>query len=330
MTAWTELSDSGQLGELGAKALYRAVLVTAVAHNFPPPHGSDHWDQGTVADVAHDFLTGPRGLSRMTELALRADDERSFARLLDTAVLNHLRDVARRTDRGRLIRRIKEVMSDDERFSRAPQGQDWWHLVDEAPEASSLPLDVIAPHLSDIQIVIPRWNSEERNAPVANRRTLSDLLSAALAAAGGALTDADLAELVARRIDIRRSPLMVELETLEAVAEPAAMDPRLADLVIGRAEEIAIFNNLSDVARIILTVAEQPVREIGRAVGMGKSQVAANRQRLYADLRNTLEASGDALTVLGELTGLCTDWVRSRTAGEGATSVEKHVDEGGD
>jgi hypothetical protein len=315
---------------LGAEALYRAVLVNAVAHNFPPPASSDHWDEVAVADVAHDFLTGPKGLARMTELALRSDDEGSFTRLLDTAVLNHLRDVARRTDRGRLIRRIKEVMTDDERFIRAPQGQDWWHLVGNPSDASTVPLGDIAPRLIDVEIVVPRWSSEERNAPVADRRTLADLLSAALAGAGGALTDADLAELVSGRIDTRRSPLTVELETLEGVSEPAALEPHPANRVIGRSQAVAIFNNLSDVARIILTVADQPVREIGLALGMGKSQAAALRQQLYADLRNTLEESEDSLAVLEELSVLCTDWVRSRTRGDGSTSAREHADEGGD
>lgn len=330
MTARTELCEGGQFRALGAEALYRSVLVKAVAHNFPPPAGSDHWDETAVADVAHDFLTGPKGLARMTELALRSDDERSFARLLDTAVLNHLRDIARRTDRGRLIRRIKEVMTDDERFTRAPHGQDWWHLVGHSSEASSVPLDDIAPQLLAVEVVVPRWSSEERNAPVADRQTLADLLSTALSVAGGALTDADLGELVARRIDTRRSPLTVELETLEGVSEPADIEPPPADRVVARSQALAVFNNLSDVARIILTVADQPVREIGLAVGQGKSQAAEHRQRLYADLRNTLEQSEDAPAVLKELTALCATWVRSRTLGDGSTSMKKRADEGGD
>lgn len=330
MTARMELCETGQLGVLGAEALYRSVLVTAVAHNFPPPAGSEHWNEAAVAEVAHEFLTGPKGLARMTELALRSDDDRSFARLLDAAVLNHLRDIARRTDRGRLIRRIKEVMSDDDRFERAPQGQDWWHLAEQPAQASTVALEDIEPELRQVDVVVPRWSSEERNAPVADRNTLADLLSAALLRAAGALTDADLAELVSRRIDTRRSPLTVELETLEAVSEPAAPEPPTAEQVIGRAEAVAIFNNLSDVARIILTVADQPVREIGLAVGMGKSQAAEQRRRLYADLRTTLEESDDAPAVLEELTALCAAWVRSRTTGDGVTSLGMRADEGGD
>lgn len=330
MTARTELCEGGQFGASGVEALYRSVFVTAVAHNFPPPAGSDHWDEAAVAEVAHDFLTGPKGLARMTELVLRSDDDRSFARLLDVAVLNHLRDTARRTDRGRLIRRLKEVMTDDEQFTRAPHGQDWWHLVGHPADASSVPLGDIAAHLVDVEVVVPRWSSEDRNAPIADRRTLAELLAAALNGAGGALTDADLAELVSRRIDTRRSPLTVELETLEGVSEPAAPDPHPADRVIGHAEAVAIFANLSDVARIILTLADQPVREIGLAIGMGKSRAGEHRQRLYADLRHTLGESDDALTILAELTALCAAWVRSRTTGDGSTSVRAHADEGGD
>jgi hypothetical protein len=330
MTAYSELRETGRLGEEGVTELYRAVRITAVSHNFPPPPGSERWDETAVTDVTHDFLTGPRGLARMTELAARADDERSFARLLDTAVLNHLRDVARRTDRGRLIRRIKEVMSDDALFKRAPQGQDWWQLTAGASEASSLSLTAISPHLLEVEVTVPRWTSEERNAPVADRRSLTDLLSAALVAAGGALTDENLAELVARRVDTRHSPLTVELETLEGVSEPAAIEPSPGDAVIEHAEATAIFNNLSDVARIVLTVADQPVREIALVSGVGKSQAATYRQRLFEDLRNTLRGSEDAAAVLKDLTMLCELWLQSRTTGNGATSASKRVDEGGD
>lgn len=330
MTAWTELREDGRLGEMGAKALYRSVRVTAVAHNFPPPASSGYWDEAAVAEVAHDFLTGPRGLARMTELALRADDDASFARLLDTAVLNHLRDVARRTDRGRLIRRIKEVMTDDERFARAPAGQEWWCLAGGSSQASTVPVRDIGPHLADVAVLVPRWSSEERNAPVADRGTLIDLLIAALTAADGALTDADLAELVSGRIDTRRSPLTVELENLEGISEPAALDRQPSARVVARSEAVAIFDNLGDVARIILTVADRPVREIGSAAGMGKSQAAEHRQRLYDSLRVTLGESEDALAVLEELTALSAAWVRSRTTDHGPTSKKEHAEEGDD
>lgn len=330
MTARSELFEGGRLGTSGAGALYRAVLVSAVAHNFPPPRGSVHWDEAAVADVAHDFLTGPRGLARMTELALRSDDERSFLRLLDTAVLNHLRDTARRTDRGRLIRRIKDVMTDDQRFDRGTQGQNWWHLADGPSQASSVPLADIAPRLLDVDVVVPRWSSDQRNAPVADRRTLADLLTVALDSAGGALTDADLAELVAQRVDTRRSPLSVELETLEGVSELAASEPSTGERVVARAQAVAIFNNLSDVARIVLTVADQPVREIGLAIGVGKSQAAEQRRRLFEDLRHTLEESEEVLIVLTELSELCGTWLRRRTSASSPTSMKKRADEGGE
>ncbi len=48
MTARTELCETGQLGVLGAEALYRSVLVTALAHNFPPPAGIDHWGEAVT------------------------------------------------------------------------------------------------------------------------------------------------------------------------------------------------------------------------------------------------------------------------------------------
>lgn len=330
MSALTELLEMGSLGPVGAASLYRSVRVMALANNFPPPPGADSWDDDAVAEVAHEFLSGSKGLARMTELALRADDDRSFERLLDTAVLNHLRDLARRTDKGRLIRRMKDVMGSDARFKRAPLGSDWWMLANGPGVASEVPFTALLSTLHDVEVRVPRWTSEERNAPIADRESMIDLLETALQAAGGALTDTDLASLLSERLDARRSPLTVELEILEGVAEPATPGAEPSAIATARSEAIAIFNDLSDVARILMTVADLPVRDIGLAIGTGKTQAAEQRRRLFEHLRNTLAEADEAQTILTELNALCVAWVRSRTATGGSTSLEVRATEGGE
>jgi hypothetical protein len=317
---------AGQLGPAAATALYRSVRITAFAHNFPPPPGNTVWDDDAVEAVAHDFLTGSKGLARLTEIALRTTDERSFARLLDAAVLNHHRDVARRTDLGRLIRRLKEVLNDSDRFARAPQGQGWWHHVDHPGGASTVPQSQLAANLLDVMVVVPKWDSETRERPIADRDSLERLLENALTTAQGALTEADLAKLVAGRVETRRSPVTIELDLLEGTSEPAADLPDAVDTQIHAQHAKAILDRLSDVQRIILVVADDPVREIATVLGVGKTKAAQQRQRLFDFLQGQLADADDPASVLSELSNLCTGWFEQRTQTLGATSKKDYAD----
>lgn len=325
MSARDELLG-GQLGPTAAAALYRSVRISALAHNFPPPPGNTVWDDDAVETVAHDFLTGSKGLARLTEIALRTTDERSFARLLDAAVLNHHRDVARRTDLGRLIRRLKEVLNDSDRFAQAPQGQDWWHHVDQPPAASTIPHTQLAATLLDVTVVVPKWESETRERPIADRDSIERLLETALTVAQGALTDADLARLVAGRVETRRSPLTIELELLEGTAEPAADLPDPGNTQIHAQHAKSIFDQLNDAQRIILMVADDPVREIATVLGVGKTKAAQQRQRLFDFLQGQLADAEDPASVLSKLSHLCTGWFERRTQMLGATSKKEYED----
>ena len=55
MSAYDELSYSGQLGPEGVRLLYET--VQRVARRFPP-QGGGSWDSDKYTEAAHDFLTG--------------------------------------------------------------------------------------------------------------------------------------------------------------------------------------------------------------------------------------------------------------------------------
>src|SRR5262245_47045093 len=112
MTPREEIHAKQRIGPAGAALLYQLVHAVAVSRNFPPPPGYEQWDKSAVTETAHDFLDGPRGTRRIMDIALRSVDDRSFERMMETAVLNYLRDLARRTDFGRLVVRVKEVLSE--------------------------------------------------------------------------------------------------------------------------------------------------------------------------------------------------------------------------
>ena len=109
MGALEEFRESGKLGPEGVKLLYETVAAVARFGRFPPPYRYASWESDSVAEVAHDFISGERSLERLAHLYVLATDERSLELLLQEAVRNFLRSQARRTERGRLIRRLQDV-----------------------------------------------------------------------------------------------------------------------------------------------------------------------------------------------------------------------------
>ena len=85
--------------------------------------------------------------------------------------------------------------------------------------AKHVPDTHLAAAVVSTQVTIPAWSSERRFAPLADRETFIRLLRAVLAAADGSLTAADMAQALATRLDHRRTPLSIELDVLESIAE---------------------------------------------------------------------------------------------------------------
>ena len=129
MTPREELLSTRQLGQTGAELLYKTVWLVAIGNRFPPPEGSASWNETAVTETAHDFVKDERGHKRLLDIAIRSVDERSFERLLEAAVLNFLRDVARGTDLGKLIVRVKEILRDEKDFEVVPGPPERWTLT---------------------------------------------------------------------------------------------------------------------------------------------------------------------------------------------------------
>ena len=151
MSAREELMATGRLGQAGAELLYATVRAVAIARRFPPPDGHLMWDDAGIQSTAHDFLQGNRGAKRRSNRA-QSTDERSFGRLLERAVQNHLRDAARATDFGKLII--------DERDAHRPwsswQWSPGWRTLD-AVGGKDTPSEVsfsdLATAISAVQVV---------------------------------------------------------------------------------------------------------------------------------------------------------------------------------
>lgn len=309
VTAYEELTGQGQPGPEFAALLYRTVRIVAVIKNFPPPEGHAGWDDPAVFGVAHAFLGGDRGRKRILDLTIRSVDDRSLARQLEGAVLNHLRDLGRATDMGAFVRRVREVLRDAPDFDQAA---DRWTTTGGPGTPSTVPPDDLArAAAAEPDVTVPAWTSESRRAPLADRDSLIRLIGRVLTTAQGSLTAPDIAKALTARIAPVRIPLTAELDVVERIADPAPAAALGAVLSRIRAREI--FDPLTERERMLVALYDRPGRDLGNVVGVRNSQAAFLKQRLAALLRDALRDDDDPDATITELTDLCTQWLADRT-----------------
>jgi hypothetical protein len=320
MTPREELLRTHRLGHTGAALLYRTVFLVAVGNRFPPPEGSASWNETAVTETAHDFIKDERGARRLLDIAVRSVDERSFERLLEAAVLNFLRDVARGTDLGKLILRVKEILRDETDFEAVPGSPERWTLADGPAAPSVAGPDDLASATAGVEVVVPKWTSERRDAPLADRPSFVRLMTSVLTAAAGSLTAGDIARALTARLYHRRTPLTMSLDIREQVSEPGQTGGDPATRTVAELHAIDIFNSLSDRERIIVTTLDRNVRDLARLIDTGKTQAALIRQRLVDRLNDELVDDDHADHTATILCELCDEWIWSRTGTDDATS----------
>ncbi|MCT7661006.1 hypothetical protein [Mycobacterium deserti] len=320
MTPREEVLATGMLGAEGARLLYATVRAVALGYGFPPPPGSLLWDASAIAEAAHGFLEGVRGQKRIADVTTRSVDERSFERILDSAVANYLRDAGRRTDLGKLILRTKEILRSRDEFLAVAPKKERWTLVDGSTDPSSVSPEILTRSIVAVEVVVPPWNSARRDAPLADEASFVRLIETLLRAAAGSLPAVDIAHALTSRLDHRRTPLSVEVDILDGVGEPLqpALDPALA--AISELHAAEIFGRLSDRERIIVARLDSSIRDLATHIGVGKSQAALIRQRLFDKLAKDFDDPASAEATSAALTRFCGDWVEYRTPTPSATS----------
>jgi hypothetical protein len=326
MGAYEEFARSGRLGEEGARLLYATVAAVVRVHGYPPPHGHSTWGPDAVEAVAHDFLTSPNAERRLGQLFISAVDGASFARLLGTAVLNHLRSEARRTMIGRLIRRLNDVLAGSPEFRRtlgSGGGEAWWTLaegIDDAGVSDPGRLLQAAAEVREVQV--PRWSdAARRQPPDADRESLTRLARRVLEVAGGALPVSELARAIAPRLGLGPLPLAADIDVHDLADTVAASENGIQGALDAiRAEEL--FASLTERERLVLAYSDEPVREFAPKIGLAKSQAATARQRLVEFLRVRLAEDPDPDGVVRLLVERARSWGESRTGDLDASSGE--------
>ena len=243
----------------GRPAVPNRCCGRARIHRFPPPEEYSNWTKDAITEVAHDFLTARPGIDRMAQVYVLASDEESLERILHQAIRNHLRSIARATEFGSVMRRVRSVLEDDGRFTLVGGGSSRWTLVvSGARDPYTGPMEFIigvAWGVKGVRLV--RWNSETRRGPYADRESIARICERVLQAFPTAMTVAQLSRAVAARLNVGEPPLVVELDDELAESSNASANDLIADgLVSDEASE----------------------RDLGLPYGAGKDSRAVHRR----------------------------------------------------
>ncbi|MEV0792639.1 hypothetical protein [Kribbella sp. NPDC050459] len=304
MTPLEELR-AGRLGTAFVKLLYRQVLIVGLRFRFPPPQGYSQWSADAAIEEAHGFLTDSDNYRRLVELVATVDDDTALERMLTTILRNHLRARGRRTVIGKLIRRLRILLTEDPRFVIVPLGVAGANnaaLADAPTEQYSGPPDRLRTAARSVRnVTVVRWGpTARREGPVADASSLAALSAAVLEAAAGSLPLADLAEVIADRLslDPRNVPGALPVEDIDDLAgrgdaSPAASSPEAAIGALGRSVEdyevaVAVLEEFSEREKLVIASLHLTVREIAKETGLAVSTAGAVSQRARDKLRRRL------------------------------------------
>lgn len=316
MTALDELR-SGQVGDRFLWLLQRTIRAVAVARNFPAPQDRDRWDEAAVAQTAADFLTHPATSRRLADLATHCRSDDALRRRLQATVRNFLADAGRRTPVGRLVLRLNEVLSDDDRFER--QGRSW-ALVGASDTPAAVDIDALLAASSPVEIVVPAaWATGLRQGPDIDAPSVVKVVEALLGAAGGPLSVGVLAQVTARRLGIAGAPLSIDASAFDPPEHSSPSTDATGSRALLDLRAAEVFELLNDHERLSLGLPALPVAKLGPVLGMSGSSAAVVRKRAVAILRNELESEEDGQAVADAVLDRARTWAEHRMATTHAT-----------
>lgn len=295
MSAWDELR-SGELGPEFARLLYRCARTAGRAHNFPPPEGHSGWDAAAAIEVGNDFLTSTNIRRRLVEMALRADDDEELRRVMTQAIVNFLRERARSTVIGKLIRRLKEVLDEESGFVVVPAGRPGAGRVALAEWDAPAPFggreqDLVRAAYDVRDVSVVRWSlSARRTGPLTDRDSLVRVSIGVLRAARGSLSWPDLAAVVATRFGVGsgRLPATTPVDAVDdfgptrVAAALEHPDPYEApgESVLRDSIARAVLDQLTPRERLVLAWLGETIRTIADRTGLPASTAGVVKQRV--------------------------------------------------
>ena len=301
MGAFAELS-SGTVGPETVRLVYEMVASVARIRRFPPPAGSNRWDDAAVQDVAHDFIDR-NGMERLRKLGLKATDETSFERLLTRSIGNHLSDEARQTAKGRVSRAITHRLGAMESIeSRGGRGTGaLWMIQGGDPNGVAPPLeDLIASSFRLTGIIAARTVAEPQpGKPLIDPTSLEAVLNHALTLASCPLDHTMLLDIVVARFPAVVEDRELPLTDRSLVAVPSEHQDRT--VINDAADEVWAQLNHRERLALPAVAGDRTVRDLADELGMSKSTVGRAKDAAEAVLAAALPAPDDSAAVAAEL-----------------------------
>lgn len=305
VTALDELSER-EFGGGFLQLLQRTIRAVAVARNFPAPEGRSRWDEEAVAQTAADFLADPSTPRRLSDLTTHCRSEDALRRRLQATVQNFLADGGRRTPVGRLVLRINEVLSNDDRFERRGRS---WAAAGMSEAAVAVDFDALVAASAPVDIVVPAaWTTGTRQSPDIDAPSVVKLVEALLDAAGGPLSVGVLAQVTARRLGIGGAPLSIEATAFDPPERFTSSSDTTGSRALLDIRAAEVFELLNDHERLALGLPAVPVAKLGPILGLSGSSAALVRKRAVAILRVELEDEEDGQNVADAVLELARAW----------------------
>ncbi len=279
----------------GDVAGYVAVIEAAVATvvgRLPNPKGTA-WSADDVDDLVSSFYESPA----YQHAVLNAHDDESLRKLVYTGLANLVRAELRATDRGRLHRRLKEILSAQGYVEHPAK---FWRRSGGPPDASTARTAELIEAAWRVEVQVVRWRPDaKRNSPVAEGKSLRALLDVVLDRAHGALHEDILVDVLGRRLGVGPVTAIEDLDVVEehfiADADVAPEDQVLADEaeLDAAVTALGLWGQLSPRERQLVPHLASSARQAAGVVGGGKSALSEAMNRLKEKFRVVLADADD-------------------------------------
>lgn len=311
VAAFEELRRDGAIGPATLALLHDLGAQVTRTSSFPPPPSHGTWSDPAVDELLADMLSQPGdGAAFVIACLAKADDQASLERLLLTSIRNYLIDEAKKTERGKLRRRLEGLLGNDPRFVRvraAEAGFACWTLRD-APEGLwQGDIEELEEAAWQVRgVAITRWNTAGPT-PTGTKHALLRVAEAVVMHAGGCVRDEDLTRVVQQRFVLLArdgaEPLPGSDDDGDIATATEDNAPWLLEASEDRAQEL--YASLSTAERSAVPLLGGTDVEMAAVLGVGRRKAKTVAQAVAEKLRIATIDDEDRDHVLAALLRLC-------------------------
>lgn len=273
--------------------------------NFPPPDGYDRWSDDAVDHLLADMFARPDADNPdechkfVLDCYARSTDGPSLERLLLAAIENFLKDQAKKTERGKLRRRLAGLLQKDGRFTEC--AGDRWGLAGRPREPWQGDLAALERAAFAVRgVELSKWN-HSGPTPQATVSALLVITEAVLIEASGSVRTEDLARVLQTRFRLLRVPYLVSLDDETTGLAEMPDGEGIGDVML-RARQF--FDGLTESERRLLPLLGEPQRW-SAVLDVGPAAARATGQALIEKVRLATVDDTDHEEVVLELVVIC-------------------------